>query len=221
MVEETADPANGKEIFQQTRGGCHTLREAGTNGSNPVQNPSSGPNLDDAFAASREERVCPRHDRGGGAGADRLPGATDAGGSPERRRRRRRRALRVPGRCQSGCFNRRRAQRRRRRSEVDVHEQLWLVPCAGEAGTSGAVGPNLDEAQPTFEKAVRQITNGEAACRPSANSSRTSKSAPCPLRLRGRLTLFPAERAKPVPRRFPGARLPGVQPRLPGRPRRG
>ncbi len=29
-----------------------------------------------------------------------------------------------------------------------------------KAGTSGTVGPNLDEAQPTFEKAVRQITNG-------------------------------------------------------------
>jgi hypothetical protein len=59
MVEETADPANGKEIFQQTCGGCHTLREAGTNGSNPVQNPSSGPNLDNAFAASREEGFAP------------------------------------------------------------------------------------------------------------------------------------------------------------------
>ena len=29
-----------------------------------------------------------------------------------------------------------------------------------EAGTSGTVGPNLDESQPSFEDAVQQITNG-------------------------------------------------------------
>ena len=55
LAEETADPARGKTLFVQTCGGCHTLREAGTQGSNPVQNPASGPNLDDAFSAARME----------------------------------------------------------------------------------------------------------------------------------------------------------------------
>ena len=30
----------------------------------------------------------------------------------------------------------------------------------GDAGTSGTVGPNLDQAKPSLQKAVKQITNG-------------------------------------------------------------
>jgi cytochrome c553 len=32
-----------------------------------------------------------------------------------------------------------------------------------DAGTSGAIGPNLDESQPSFELAVDRITNGQGA----------------------------------------------------------
>ncbi len=42
-----ADLANGKTLFTQQCGGCHVLEDAGTKG---VQ----GPNLDDAFRASRQ-----------------------------------------------------------------------------------------------------------------------------------------------------------------------
>jgi cbb3-type cytochrome c oxidase subunit III len=160
MVEETADPAQGKAIFQQTCGGCHTLREAGTNGSNPVQNPSSGPNLDDAFAASREEGfaadtiaevvrgqidypVPPMpEDLLNDADADAValyvsivaanPDASIGGG---------------PG------------------AGGDDPQSLFTSNCGSchvleKAGTSGTVGPNLDEAGPSFEDAVRQIRNG-------------------------------------------------------------
>jgi mono/diheme cytochrome c family protein len=160
MVEETADPAEGKAIFQQTCGGCHTLREARTNGSNPVQNPASGPNLDDAFAAAREEGfaddtiaevvrgqidfpVPPMpEDLLDDADADSValyvslvaanPEAAIGGG---------------PG------------------AGGDDPQSLFTSNCGSchvleKAGTSGTVGPNLDEAQPTFEEAVRQITNG-------------------------------------------------------------
>jgi mono/diheme cytochrome c family protein len=162
MVPETADPAQGKAIFQQTCGGCHTLREAGTNGSNPVQNPSSGPNLDDAFAASREEGfaddaiaevvrgqiaypVPPMpEDLLDGADADAValyvslvaanPDASIGGG---------------PAAGGGG----------------DDPKSMFTSNCGSchtleKAATSGTVGPNLDEAQPTFEAAVRQITNG-------------------------------------------------------------
>jgi mono/diheme cytochrome c family protein len=161
MVEETADPAQGKAIFQQTCGGCHTLREAGTNGSNPVQNPSSGPNLDNAFAASREEGFAPDtiaevvrgqinypvppmpEDLLNDADADAValyvslvaanPDASVGGG---------------PG----GAGG-------------DDPKTMFTGNCGSchtleKAGTSGAVGPNLDEAQPSFEDAVTQITNG-------------------------------------------------------------
>jgi cbb3-type cytochrome c oxidase subunit III len=162
MVPETADPAQGKAIFQQTCGGCHTLREAGTNGSNPVQNPSSGPNLDDAFAASREEGfaddaiaevvrgqiaypVPPMpEDLLDDADADAValyvslvaanPDASIGGG---------------PAAGGGG----------------DDPKSMFTSNCGSchtleKAATSGTVGPNLDEAQVTFEAAVRQITNG-------------------------------------------------------------
>ena len=148
MVPETADPAEGKAIFQQTCGGCHTLREAGTNGSNPVQNPSSGPNLDDAFAASREEGYAPDtiaevvrgqiaypvapmpEDLLNDADADAVALYVSlVAGNPD---------ASIGGGPSAGGDD----------------------PKSMFTGTSGTVGPNLDEAQPTFEKAVRQITNG-------------------------------------------------------------
>ena len=48
MAEGSADPANGEELFTEKCGGCHQLKAAGTAG-------RTGPNLDDAFAAVREE----------------------------------------------------------------------------------------------------------------------------------------------------------------------
>jgi mono/diheme cytochrome c family protein len=43
-----ADKANGKELFIQKCGSCHTLADAGTQG-------KIGPNLDDAFSGPREQ----------------------------------------------------------------------------------------------------------------------------------------------------------------------
>jgi len=43
-----ADQQNGEKLFKQQCGGCHTLAAAGTSG-------TVGPNLDDAFAADREQ----------------------------------------------------------------------------------------------------------------------------------------------------------------------
>ena len=83
-----------------------------------------------------------------------------------------------------------------------------------EKAELGAVGPSLDEAY-TFEEAVRQITNEAEACRPSATSSRTSRSAPWPGTPARAADVVAAERAKPVPHRLPYARLrlPGPRPR--------
>ena len=46
ISEGKADVANGKTLFQQKCGSCHTLDDAGTTG-------KIGPNLDDAYAADR------------------------------------------------------------------------------------------------------------------------------------------------------------------------
>ena len=163
LVEETADPSQGKAIFQQTCGGCHTLREAGTQGSNPVQNPSSGPNLDDAFAAARMEgfeesaiRETVRHQidypvppmpedllEDEDADAVALYVSLVAANPAAR--------IQAPG-GGGGAGG-------------DEPRSLFTTNCGSchvleKAGTSGAVGPNLDESQVTFEQAVQQIRNG-------------------------------------------------------------
>lgn len=45
--QPAADTANGKQLFSAACGGCHTLEDAGTKG-------RQGPNLDDAWRASRQ-----------------------------------------------------------------------------------------------------------------------------------------------------------------------
>ena len=51
LTPAEGDVAGGKSLFKENCGSCHTLREAETEGSNPLANPASGPNLDEAFAA--------------------------------------------------------------------------------------------------------------------------------------------------------------------------
>jgi mono/diheme cytochrome c family protein len=48
LASSNADVANGKELFTQKCGSCHTLADAGTQG-------KIGPNLDDAFRGPRSE----------------------------------------------------------------------------------------------------------------------------------------------------------------------
>ncbi|MFN8110232.1 MAG: cytochrome c [Thermoleophilia bacterium] len=47
---QSGDTANGKKLFQNTCGGCHTLADAGTKG-------QIGPNLDDAWRGSRDTGI--------------------------------------------------------------------------------------------------------------------------------------------------------------------
>jgi mono/diheme cytochrome c family protein len=164
LTSEAADPSQGKAIFKQTCGGCHTLREAATRGSNPVQNPSSGPNLDDAFSASRMEgydestiREVVRHqiDYPTPPMPDDLLGDSDAdavavyvslvAGNPKAR------IADIGGGGGGGG--------------AGDAKSLFSTNCGSchtlsDAGTAGTVGPNLDQSKPSFEKAVQQIKNG-------------------------------------------------------------
>ena len=47
-ISKSGDTDRGKQLFLQKCGGCHTLAAAGTHG-------NQGPNLDDAFQASRKQ----------------------------------------------------------------------------------------------------------------------------------------------------------------------
>ena len=163
LTSEAADPSKGKAVFKQTCGGCHTLREAGTQGSNPLQNPVSGPNLDDAFAASKMEgfdqstiREAVRHqidyptppmpeDLLGDADADAVAlYVAMVAGDPK---------AKVADGGGGGSAG------------SDGPKGVFTSNCGSchvlaDAGTSGAIGPNLDESKPSFEKAFQQIKKG-------------------------------------------------------------
>jgi mono/diheme cytochrome c family protein len=158
LTSEAADPAEGKTLFKQQCGRCHTLREAGTQGSNPTAIPDSGPNLDQAFAAARMEgfeesviRETVRHqidfptppmpeDLLDGREADAVALYVSlVAANPEAKV------------TESGGGG-------------DDPKSVFSSNCGSchvlqDAGTSGTVGPSLDEAKPAFEAAFTQIKN--------------------------------------------------------------
>jgi len=165
LATGASDPAHGKELFTQKCGGCHTLREAGTNGSAP-QNPSSGPNLDEAFAAPRMEgfdettiRETVRHQIDyatppmprnlvDGSDADAVAAYVAlVAGDPK---------ASVGGGTGGGGGG---------GGGGGDAKSVFATNCGSchtfsDAGTSGTVGPNLDQAKPGFEEAFTQIKNG-------------------------------------------------------------
>jgi cbb3-type cytochrome c oxidase subunit III len=162
LTGESANPSRGKQLFKEKCAGCHTLREAGTQGSNPVANPSSGPNLDDAFAADRREgfdestiRETVRHqidyatppmprDLLEGDDADAVAAYVAlVAANPEAK------VAEIGGGGGGG----------------NDPKSLFTSNCGSchtlaDAGTSGTIGPNLDQANPSLQKAITQITNG-------------------------------------------------------------
>ena len=164
----------GKQLFTQSCGGCHALADAGTNG-------RIGPNLDDAFAQAREDGMTsdtftqvvaqqirwPIEETSTGApgmpGVDQtLPKCEDVEGD----------AFCVDD--QDGAVD-----------DIAVYvgavagtgvtaEQpmdgmsIFTANCGSchtlaDAGTTGAVGPNLDQARPPKPLVVDRVTNGQGA----------------------------------------------------------
>jgi mono/diheme cytochrome c family protein len=164
----------GKELFVQACGGCHTLADAGTNG-------TIGPNLDDAFAQAREAGMTsatftqvvneqirypitePVTGAPGMPGIDQtLPVCGDGFDGP-------------PGFCVDD----------QDQAADDIATYVGAVAGTGvtaerptdgksiftancgschtlaDAGTSGAVGPNLDDAKPPKNLVVDRVTNGQ------------------------------------------------------------
>jgi cbb3-type cytochrome c oxidase subunit III len=157
LAEENVDIAQGKVLFTQKCGACHTLKEAKTQGS--TGNPSGGPNLDQAFAGPRSEdfdestiRETVRHqidfaaapmprDIYEGAEADAVAAYVAAVAATDAK-------VALP----AGAGG-------------DDPKLLFESSCGSchvlaDAGTSGTIGPNLDESKPSLGKAITQITNG-------------------------------------------------------------
>jgi mono/diheme cytochrome c family protein len=159
LGDENADTSEGKLLFRQQCGRCHTLREAGTEGSTAA-GPLAGPNLDQAFAGPKREgfeestmREAVRdqiefptppmpEDLVEGAEADAVAAyVATVAADPEAE-------VALP----AGAGG-------------DDPKLLFESNCGSchvlaDAGTSGSIGPNLDQAKPSLQKAITQITNG-------------------------------------------------------------
>ena len=160
-VSQGTDLANGREHFVEECASCHTLEAAGPGG-------SIGPNLDAAFSASREQGFAEstfeqvvrsqiaypgvdsvmQPDLVTGTNADDVAYfvaqcAGQAGEDPQC----------APPPAPGGG------------GETDG-EAIFAANCVSchtlaAAGSSGTVGPNLDDSQPSLELAVDRVTNGQ------------------------------------------------------------
>ena len=164
----------GKEYFVQACGGCHTLADAGTSG-------TIGPDLDDAFAQAREAGMTsatftqvvaqqirfPVEQTSTGApgmpavdqtlpSCDEVEG--DAFGVDDQDRAVDDVATYVGAVAGTGVVAERPTD----------GKSIFTTSCGSchalsDAGTTGAVGPNLDESRPSRELVVDRVTNGQGA----------------------------------------------------------
>jgi cbb3-type cytochrome c oxidase subunit III len=160
---EAGDATHGKELFQQKCSACHTLADANARG-------TIGPNLDWAFKDAREqgfdETTMQDVVRGQIAYADEQP-ANGSQGMPQH--------LvtgsdadavavyvaKVAGKpVQGGGGGPGKAT-----SGKQVFQTAGCTGChtLKDAGASGTVGPNLDQAKPPSSLVVDRVTNGKGA----------------------------------------------------------
>jgi cbb3-type cytochrome c oxidase subunit III len=153
LANENADVSQGKLLFKEKCGSCHALKEAETAG-------TTGPNLDTAFAGPASEdfdestiREVVRHqiefpvepmpeDLVEGADADAVAAYVATVVTDPKAK------VTLP----AGAGG-------------DDPKLLFESNCGtchvlADAGTSGTIGPNLDQAKPTLQRAITQITNG-------------------------------------------------------------
>jgi cytochrome c6 len=167
----------GKDLFVPRCGGCHTLADAGTNG-------TIGPNLDDAFAQAREAGMTsdtftqvvadqvrfPIEETSTGArgmpgpdGADgTLPSCDDVEGNAfcveDQDQAIQDVAVYVGAVAGTGIVA----------EKPSDGKSIFSANCGSchtlaDAGTMGTVGPNLDDSKPPKELVVDRVTNGKGA----------------------------------------------------------
>jgi mono/diheme cytochrome c family protein len=159
LAEENADTSEGKLLFTQRCGACHTLREAGTPGSSGG-NPAAGPNLDQAFAGPKSEdfqestiREVVREqidfptppmpeDLVEGADADAVAAyVAEVAANPDAE-------VALPAGAGGND------------PKLLFQSNCGTCHVLADAGTSGTIGPDLDQAKPSLQAAITQITNG-------------------------------------------------------------
>lgn len=175
-ISSGGDTARGELLFKQQCAGCHTLAAAGTAG-------VIGPNLDDAFAADREQgfesssiqqvvagqikyppegRVNEEGQYVTSAGDPAMPPDLVTGDDVDNVAAYVASVAGVPGAAPPPPPG---------GGQAADGKSIFTTNCAGchtlaDAGTTGTVGPNLDQAKPPKELVVDRVTNGQGAMPP-------------------------------------------------------
>jgi mono/diheme cytochrome c family protein len=153
LAESSGDTANGKLLFKQNCGGCHTLKEAGTQS-------DVGPNLDAAFSAPRTEGFdestiratvreqidyavppMPRELVKGADANDVAAYVAAVAANP---------SAKVSLPAGAGGND----------PKLLFESNCGSCHTLADAGTTGKIGPVLDQVKPSVAKATTQITNG-------------------------------------------------------------
>ena len=148
-IAKGGDAGTGKQLFVSKCGGCHALADASTNG-------ATGPNLDDAFAYARqqgykdstiEQVVRDQIEIAGG----RMPANLYTGQNADDVAAYVASVAGVPGKG----------------GNLTSGKDIFVANCGSchtlkGAGTSGKVGPNLDQLKPALARVQHQVINGGA-----------------------------------------------------------
>ena len=157
------DKDAGKKLFRQKCAGCHTLAAAGASG-------TIGPNLDDSFAQARSEgfkesaiadivagQIKYAGQYATGSGLSKLTGNMPAN------------LVRGQAVDDVAAFVAANAGTQGFTEATAVTsldgKTIFKAKCGSchtlaDAGTTGTVGPNLDQLKPSFARAQKQVTNG-------------------------------------------------------------
>ena len=166
------DRTKGKELFTQKCGSCHTLADAGTAG-------KVGPNLDDGFRRARKDGMTEATVRQVVRAQIAYPVTSPVTGSPgmpadlvtgEDAKAVATYVAAVAGQPVAGGST---APPPPARTGEDGGGKSVFASagCGGchtlaDAGASGNVGPNLDEAKPAKERVLDRVTNGKGVMPP-------------------------------------------------------
>jgi cbb3-type cytochrome c oxidase subunit III len=153
LTDENVDVAQGKALFTQHCASCHALKEAGARG-------TIGPDLDASFAGPRSEgfdestiREVVRHqidfpippmpeDLVDGAEADAVAAYVARVAANDEAK------VALPAGAGGND------------PKLLFQSKCGTCHVLADAGTTGTIGPSLDQAKPTLQRAVAQITNG-------------------------------------------------------------
>ena len=174
-ISKGGDTARGEALFKEKCGGCHTLAAAGTAG-------VIGPNLDDAFASDRAQGFDESSIQQVVAGQIREPsltGRVDENGQPITSTG----SPAMPADIVTGddvdavaayvasVAGKPGAAKPPSGGQATSGKDIFTTNCGGchtlaDAGTTGTVGPNLDQAKPPKSLVVTRVTNGKSPMPP-------------------------------------------------------